>query len=57
MIVRLPRLHSRVGNWSPVVAQNATFDEHILALALGRDRLAVLDCPTAGVDCVTIAVL
>lgn len=42
--VRFPGLDRRVRDGRPIRAQNAAFDVHVVALVLGRDRVAVLDC-------------
>ena len=40
-IIRLPRLNGSVGDWRPVDTEDPSFDEHILALALGCDGVAI----------------
>lgn len=42
--IGLPRLDHGVGYRSPIRAQDAALHEHVVALALGRDRLPVLNC-------------
>ena len=40
-VIRLPRLDGSVGDWRAVDAQDASFDEHVLAFALGRDGIPI----------------
>jgi hypothetical protein len=44
LVVRLPRLDDRAGDRRAAGVAHVSLDIHVLALPLGRDRLAERDC-------------
>ena len=48
LVVRLPRLYDRARDRRAAGIAYVSLDIHVLALPLGRDRLAVLDCSVRG---------